>query len=197
MFSLIVICRLWRGGSNEINTSAENAEKNSGASGLNSKEKNVQQTQTSSIENGQITDNVTASAVIPTVRCPVCGQFFSTDIIVNHSASCADQKYANVIEIDDEDEEEEEDLNKSVFEQTQTEISQKSLKEIIESCTKKEETSVTIRVRRNYAFDDFSEKISKPWMKKKVGMPLYIVFLGESGVDQGGVSRDFFSGTNG
>ena len=53
---------------------------------------------------------------------------------------------------------------------------------------------MTIFVRRDYSFKDFYDFFQKPWNKKKINLSFNIAFVGECGVDTGGVKRDFFSG---
>ena len=69
-----------------------------------------------------------------------------------------------------------------------------SLKDIVGKCAVDQSHAIKIKVRRNYVFSDFCERIEKPWIQNKLGCSFSIEFYGESVIDQGGLSRAFFSG---
>ena len=138
---------------------------------------------------GPQTNNINES-IQPTssgcLRCPICGEFKSRSEIEDHGVMCAQSKFPQIISISDddvdtdaEDESDGESLLKP-FEKDSNSV--KSLKEVIGepiSNTK----SLKVKVRRGNAFNDFCCKIQKPWIKKLIGMPLYVEFIGESGID--------------
>ena len=54
---------------------------------------------------------------------------------------------------------------------------------------------VRITVRWGFAFRDFHNFFSKSRNKQKQSHPYIVTFVGEAGIDTGGVSREFYSGT--
>lgn len=54
------------------------------------------------------------------------------------------------------------------------------------------EPTEKLKVRRSRCWDDFVDKLKKPWFTGK--RHLFVTFLGESGVDDGGLCREFFTG---
>ena len=51
---------------------------------------------------------------------------------------------------------------------------------------------VTIIARRNFSFVDFHNFFKKSWNQKFITHAYKFSFIGESGVDTGGLTRDFF-----
>ena len=70
----------------------------------------------------------------------------------------------------------------------------KRLKESIKNCKIVEDKAIKIKVRRKHTFVDFVGKFRSTWVRSQVGCSLSIEYYGECGVDQGGLSREFFSG---
>jgi len=77
---------------------------------------------------------------------------------------------------------------------SQKEISIKLRKTINGKCIINTDEVITIKIRRNFFFEDFRKHFNKKWNNKKKNCRYEILFLGESGVDTGGVSREFYSG---
>ena len=55
-------------------------------------------------------------------------------------------------------------------------------------------TSVNLTIFRGSAFLDFHNFFCKDWNKKKLGLRYIIKYAGEDGIDDGGVSREFYCG---
>ena len=51
-----------------------------------------------------------------------------------------------------------------------------------------------LNVRRNFSFVDFCNYFTKIWNKPKVDMMYRVHFVGDAGQDDGGLSREFYSG---
>ena len=55
------------------------------------------------------------------------------------------------------------------------------------------EQHLLISVRRSYCFYDFTRFFKKSWNKSRWNLHYKYAFVGECGVDEGGVSREFYS----
>ena len=53
---------------------------------------------------------------------------------------------------------------------------------------------VKLNIRRGFYFEDFVKAFNKKWNIGKRNHKYCISFVGESGIDTGGVSREFYSG---
>ena len=78
-------------------------------------------------------------------------------------------------------------------EQMSTSECKRMLVEAVKGCHFKTETDVTLNIRRGHEFADFSNFFKKPWNKNKRGGTYRICYVGEAGIDSGGVSREFYS----
>ena len=56
------------------------------------------------------------------------------------------------------------------------------------------ENELQIHVRREFWFVDFLKAFRKPHNAKKKSYRYIVTFIGESGIDSGRVSREFYSG---
>ena len=63
-----------------------------------------------------------------------------------------------------------------------------------QKCEMNEENELAINARRGFCFKDFLKTFQKNWNIKRMRNKYSITFIGESGVDTGGVSRKFYSG---
>ena len=54
--------------------------------------------------------------------------------------------------------------------------------------------SVKLNIRRGFYFEHFVKAFNKKWNIGKRSHKYYISFVGEPGIDTGGVSREFYSG---
>ena len=57
-----------------------------------------------------------------------------------------------------------------------------------------EKKSVLIKIRRNHEFADFCERFSKHWIRNNIGNLFVVKYFDESGTDEGGLRREFFTG---
>ena len=131
------------------------------------------------------------------IKCPVCGVDKPAWSAETHASICANKRYVEVIESDSPSECESElpdelpAMNKVLKEDT--DIIQK-LKSLILQAAVNTDVAIKIKVRRNHTFEDFCNKMSKAWVKKQLGHIFTVSFYGESGIDQGGILREFFCG---
>lgn len=135
----------------------------------------------------------TASQNYQVVRCPICSNFFPGSSIEQHASICADSKFCNII-CDDESEDELPII--LPFKETSPTTNIINFKDLVASLSIDLKNTISIKIRRGNSFNDFAEKIELPWIKKKreSNYSLRVTFIGEQGVDQGGVAREFFSG---
>ena len=63
------------------------------------------------------------------------------------------------------------------------------IKNLTSLCNIDDTKALQVRVRRNHTFDDFCVKFSQSWVRQKVGSAIVISFIGESGIDQGGLRQ--------
>ena len=63
----------------------------------------------------------------------------------------------------------------------------------LKRCEINEENELTINVRRGFCFKDFQKTFQKSWNIKRMRNKYNITFVGESGIDTGGVSLEFYS----
>ena len=112
--------------------------------------------------------------------CPVCSKPFPTEEIEKHASDCAASKYPLVFESDISDNN---DMELPVLlerkEIVVTNICE-SLKDIVGKCAVDQSHAIKIKVRRNYIFSDFCERIEKPWIQNKLGCSFSVEFYGES-----------------
>ena len=63
-----------------------------------------------------------------------------------------------------------------------------------QKCEMNEENELAINARRGFCFKDFLKTFQKNWNIKRMRNKYSITFIGESGVNTGGVSRNIYSG---
>ena len=56
------------------------------------------------------------------------------------------------------------------------------------------ENILQVNIRRGFCFQDFVKAFRKKWNCKKKSYQYKISFIGEAGVNNGGVSREFYAG---
>jgi len=146
-----------------------------------------------------------ATDTVTKVRCPICNLMFPMKEIEVHADLCLSiKKYPFCAYDDDQLANSNDDIPELVHKPKHvitTNSSGKSnaieialeIKEILQAIPEREDTEVTVNIRRAYAFKDFHAFFSKPWNKAKMNCKYKFTFIGESGVDTGGVARDFFS----
>ena len=149
------------------------------------------------------TSNHTASArvTVHQVFCPICNKKFDTSVIEEHADACLASKHNpfSITILDSEDDEipdnshaEIEDSKELV---TKTYITS-TVRTLIQSGAFEinMENSLQLNIRRRFIFSDFTKYFCKKWNVRKKNCLYTISFIGESGLDTGGVSREFYSG---
>ena len=134
---------------------------------------------------------------VPELMCPVCGLKQPVDEIESHASECAEQKYTQIIDEDDSDGEEIPPKHLDLIQHEENIETHDDLIERIQNALKPVnfgKTSLKIRVRRNHCFMDFVQKFKNAWIRDRIGENLFIEYIGEVGVDEGGPKREFFSG---
>ena len=76
----------------------------------------------------------------------------------------------------------------------ETEITVILEKKIREIYNASENKGLSIKVRRNHEFADFCERFLKKWIRNNIGNLFVVKYFGESGIDEGGLRREFFIG---
>ena len=139
-----------------------------------------------------------------TIICPVCHQRKDPLTIEEHAMNCATEKYPEFIICDNESSDEDlspiSDLiteSKDLLPLINADINKikDKLKQSLEKCEVRTDKVLQVKVRRQHTFNDFLKRFKSQWVRECIGSKLFIVYYGESGVDQGGLSREFFSGT--
>ena len=64
----------------------------------------------------------------------------------------------------------------------------------LQKCEMNEENELAINVRGGFCFKDFLKTFQKSWNIKRMRNKYSITFIGDLGIDTGGVSRKFYSG---
>ena len=145
------------------------------------------------------------------IICPICQQWFPANTIENHADLCAEgQRKMNIIcnrsfeQSNDEDDDfpslepAKESQSKDVFILTDDPArSRELLEKIISNCGVDIINMETMRITifRGSCFNDFHKHFCKPWIQKKDPFCRYeFKFGGEEAIDEGGVSREFFTG---
>ena len=131
------------------------------------------------------------------VYCPVCNKKFTIIEIEQHVDFCLESKNNPLSIYDDSDKEENdfaqlseesEDNSKPLL--TQSYLIQ-SVDDIFRSKCNISSEDVTISIRRKFCFADFVKHFSKKWNVSKKDYIYKIMFIGEAGIDTGGVSREY------
>ena len=133
------------------------------------------------------------------VYCPICNNSFSDSIIEEHADLCLENKNKFFFERQPESSDEENSVSmidekiemRKHLDQTQL-VS--DIYKQLQKCEMNEENEVTINVRRGFCFKDFLKTFQKRWNIKRMRNKDSITFIGESGIDTGGVSPEFYSG---
>ena len=130
------------------------------------------------------------------VFCPICNRKFPVSAINEHADACLDKQTTPTICITSEDESENLEENDS---QTinHNSLSRNNIAAIISSavnndCREANDFSIKLNIRRGFHFEDFVKAFNKKWNTGKRNHKYCISFVGESGIDTGGVSREFY-----
>lgn len=129
-------------------------------------------------------------------NCPICYQDFPVNYIEEHASSCVTKfdPRSSVLDYDIIDLSSEEELEKTIPYMDDTKKEEmNSICELIEPLKLGSQSVEKLKIRRPKAWEDFKQAMkSKSWFTGT--KMLHVTFLGESGVDEGGLSREFFSG---
>ena len=126
--------------------------------------------------------------------CPVCQGFFPSTEILRHASLCADNKYQSELKEPDSDQSIN-DNNDLIAENDINEFTVAEFETIYyEFPFKLDPVPFKLRVKRGFEFKNFVSKFSENWAKLKIGHILKIDYCGESGIDEGGLMREFFCG---
>ena len=137
------------------------------------------------------------SNTICKVHCPICNLKFPVDEIDNHANGCLHQR-SNILHYDRSSSEEE--LPQGISQDSE-DFSMKSRKDILlttesvikSSCVVDESADpLELNIRKNFEFEDFFTFSTRNGIVKKNKLH-EISFIGESGVDTGGLSREFYN----
>lgn len=138
------------------------------------------------------------TAVDIILNCPICSERKSAAEIEYHAANCAARKYIEIEDSDNSDTDEndaiiveKEGTVQNIDETEITVILENKIREIYNASEKK---GLSIKVRRNHEFADFCERFSKQWIRNNIGNLFVVKYFGESGIDEGGLRREFFTG---
>ena len=128
--------------------------------------------------------------------CPICNASVPAMEIEEHASACADSAFPNVIRYDSDDDMALAELPSYKSQKENSDFSniRETLKTLLQLCKVDTENAIKLKIRRHYAFMDFCSRVSKPWVQSKLGSTFLVSFYGEAGIDQGGLSREFFSG---
>ena len=130
-------------------------------------------------------------------RCPICNKKFLFSILPEHADSCLKDKQTPFICISDS--EEENDICEDYYNADDSSqlVNPEDLKnqliKIIKTCQVDMEV-IQLNIRRKFEFSDFVKFFSKSWNVKRSRFAYRINYIGEAGIDTGGVSREFYTG---
>lgn len=126
--------------------------------------------------------------------CPVCNKQYPVSSIEQHANACI-TRTESILIYDSEDENQ--NLNTGMEEeQTENPILKDEdvlikIHSALRSAKISRNTDISIHVQRGHCFADFVSFFNKKW--NEPGCLYNITFIGEAGVDTGGVSREFYS----
>ena len=141
------------------------------------------------------------------VCCSVCNQQFPVYFIEEHANECLERRSRrffskDVTEINSDSESEQHNSdnhqtssgneNKPIIQETLDALTRK-IQAVIGSCKMEKENFLQLNIRRGYCFQDFTKAFRKNWNFKKKNNQYIISFIGKAGIDNGGVSREFYS----
>ena len=140
----------------------------------------------------------TSSAfALPGVLCPTCQESFPPAEIEGHADFCCEQRssleeraYSNLMLTMHET------AVPTVYEEGTAEVTNPAgvdLKDILKGIAARVEPKESrINVQRKFLWDDYLEARSRPWVHPENA--IWVVFIGEPAVDDGGPRREFFTG---
>ena len=83
--------------------------------------------------------------------------------------------------------------NEPLIQETLDELTRK-IQAGIGSCKMEKENVLKLDIRKGYYFQDFTKAFRKNWNNRKKNNQYIVSFIGEAGIDNGSVSREFYSG---
>ena len=83
--------------------------------------------------------------------------------------------------------------NKQIIQETLDELTRK-IQVVIGNCKIDKENILQLNIRKGYCFQDFTKTFKKNRNFKKNNNQYMVSFIGEAGIEIGGVSREFYSG---
>ena len=133
------------------------------------------------------------------VFCPICNRKFPVSAINEHADACLDKQTTPTticIKSEDEGENLEENDLQTI---NHNSLSKNDIVAIISSavnndCRVINGFPIKLNIRRGFYFEDFVKAFNKKWNIGKGNHEYLISFVGELGIDTGGVSREFYSG---
>jgi len=140
-------------------------------------------------------------SVQPQATCPICGKKFGISDIEEHANDClnSQQTSFNILQnsllpksTDNQCNKPEETQQKELTGNKEQHIV--FIKEKISQFLLDGGNSVELRVRRGFEFVDFLHFFNKKYNMAKIGTGIKIKYIGEDGIDDGGVAREFYTG---
>ena len=130
------------------------------------------------------------------VYCSICNNPFSVSTIEEHADLCLENKSKLFFERQLKSSDDKKSVS-MIDEKTEMRghLDQtKLVPAIYKKCEMNEENELALNVRRGFCFKDFLKTFQKSWNIKKMRKKYSITFIGASGIDTGGVSREFYLG---
>ena len=133
------------------------------------------------------------------VFCPICNRKFPVSAINEYADACLDKQTTPTticITTEDEGNNLEENGSQTI---NHNSLSRNDIAAIISSavnnnCRVINDFSIKLNIRWGFYFEDFVKAFNKKWNIGKGNHEYLISFVGELGIDTGGVSREFYSG---
>jgi len=165
---------------------------------LNLTETDITEIQSSNEQQPSCSSNHVNSKPTHKVLCPICNSSFPVGFIEEHANACLESRnrryFADDVLVSSDDEEVVECGDSQEFMEVETQSLANLIQSIITVDTDKDGVqTIQIQVKRGYEFEDFMNVFKKKHNKKKVNHSYMMSFVGESGIDTGGVSREFYS----
>ena len=123
-----------------------------------------------------------------------CQQF--TTYIEEHADAClASKQDPTIVTIFDSDDSDSLDSIDDPELTTNLDVKELTRESICSAFDVDRQSKLQLKIRRRFCFDDFIKCFSKKWNANKKKCLYSVTFIGESGLDTGGVSREFYSGS--
>ena len=135
-------------------------------------------------------------SIAPKIMCPVCQKNFSVEVIEMHADECAEHlKKENIFYLSENEDNYSSDDNQEII-CTNNKVCVKDVNSEVQKCGIDFSAAphVVFVVFRGRCFSDFQRFFSKPWNQSKICHRYIVKFAGEEGIDEGGISREFFTG---